>query len=41
MVIGVINRSDSFDFVLRRVGRFDREIFMGIFDENVRERFVI
>lgn len=40
MVIGATNRPDSLDPALRRAGRFDREISMGIPDENARERFV-
>lgn len=40
LVIGVINRLDFLDFVLRRVGRFDREICLGILDEVFRERYI-
>ena len=40
MVIGATNRPDSLDPALRRAGRFDREISMGIPDENARERSV-
>lgn len=40
MVIGATNRPDSLDPALRRAGRFDREISMGIPDENARERIL-
>ena len=40
MVIGATNRPDSLDPALRRAGRFDREISMGIPDEKARERSV-
>lgn len=33
IVIVVINRFDVFDLVLRRFGRFDREIEVGVFDK--------
>ena len=38
VVIGATNRPDSLDPALRRAGRFDREISMGIPDEKARER---
>nr|XP_039264210.1 nuclear valosin-containing protein-like [Styela clava] len=37
LVIGATNRPDSIDPALRRAGRFDREICMGIPDEKARE----
>lgn len=40
LVIGATNRPDSLDPALRRAGRFDREISMGIPDEQARIRFV-
>ncbi|XP_056616749.1 nuclear valosin-containing protein-like [Triplophysa dalaica] len=36
LVIGATNRPDSLDPALRRAGRFDREICLGIPDENAR-----
>ena len=41
LVIGATNRPDSLDPALRRAGRFDREIALGIPDENARKRFII
>lgn len=38
LVIGATNRPDSLDPALRRAGRFDREISLGIPDENSRRR---
>ena len=38
VVIGATNRPDSLDPALRRAGRFDREIRMGIPDEKAREK---
>lgn len=37
MIIGATNRPDSLDPALRRAGRFDREICMGVPDESSRE----
>lgn len=36
MIIGATNRPDSLDSALRRAGRFDREICLGIPDESAR-----
>lgn len=38
MIIGATNRPDSLDTALRRAGRFDREISMGVPDEKSREK---
>jgi ribosome biogenesis ATPase len=40
MIIGATNRPDSLDAALRRAGRFDREISMGVPDEKAREKQV-
>ncbi|KAE8200462.1 hypothetical protein A4X06_0g3704 [Tilletia controversa] len=40
MVIGATNRPDSLDPALRRAGRFDHEIAMGVPDEDGRERIL-
>ncbi|XP_069879370.1 nuclear valosin-containing protein-like isoform X3 [Dipodomys merriami] len=40
LVIGATNRPDSLDPALRRAGRFDREICLGIPDETSRERIL-
>lgn len=40
LVIGATNRPDSLDDALRRVGRFDREISLGIPDEKARARIL-
>lgn len=37
LVIGATNRPDSLDRALRRPGRFDREIALGVPDENARQ----
>ena len=37
MVIGATNRPDAIDPALRRAGRFDREICLGVPDEKARE----
>jgi ribosome biogenesis ATPase len=39
-VIGATNRPDALDAALRRAGRFDREISMGIPDERAREQIL-
>lgn len=39
LVIGATNRPDSIDPALRRAGRFDREISMGIPNESARQRW--
>ena len=39
LVIGATNRPDSLDPALRRAGRFDREICLGIPDEVARLRW--
>mmetsp|Transcript_3097 Transcript_3097/g.4360 ORF Transcript_3097/g.4360 Transcript_3097/m.4360 type:complete len:1145 (+) Transcript_3097:240-3674(+) len=36
MVLGATNRPDSIDPALRRAGRFDREILLGVPDESAR-----
>lgn len=41
LVIGATNRPDSLDPALRRAGRFDREICLGIPDEAARERILM
>ncbi|CAG9462022.1 unnamed protein product [Pedinophyceae sp. YPF-701] len=40
VVMGATNRPDSLDPALRRAGRFDREISLGIPDEAARERIL-
>ncbi|XP_078443395.1 cell division cycle 48C [Wolffia australiana] len=40
LVIGATNRPDSVDPALRRPGRFDREIFLGVPDENARREIL-
>ncbi|NXE38608.1 NVL protein, partial [Ptilorrhoa leucosticta] len=40
LVIGATNRPDSLDPALRRAGRFDREICLGIPDEGAREKIL-
>ena len=39
LVIGATNRPDSLDPALRRAGRFDREISLGIPDQDARMRW--
>ena len=39
-VIGATNRPDGMDAALRRAGRFDREIMLGIPDEGARARIL-
>ena len=41
MLIGATNRPDSLDPALRRAGRFDREICLGIPDQPARKRYVL
>ncbi|RUS34506.1 hypothetical protein BC938DRAFT_480039, partial [Jimgerdemannia flammicorona] len=41
MIIGATNRPDSLDPALRRAGRFDREIALGVPDEIAREKCVL
>ncbi|KII83387.1 hypothetical protein PLICRDRAFT_180469 [Plicaturopsis crispa FD-325 SS-3] len=40
IVIGATNRPDSLDTALRRAGRFDHEISMGVPDELAREKIL-
>ncbi|KAF9008173.1 AAA-domain-containing protein [Hymenopellis radicata] len=40
IVIGATNRPDSLDAALRRAGRFDHEISMGVPDDEGRERIL-
>ncbi|TPX51318.1 hypothetical protein SeMB42_g01964 [Synchytrium endobioticum] len=40
MIIGATNRPDSLDPALRRAGRFDREIMLGVPDEAARARIL-
>lgn len=40
IVIGATNRPDSLDAALRRAGRFDHEISMGVPDEEARMQYV-
>lgn len=40
LVIGATNRPDSIDPALRRAGRFDREICLGIPDRNARKEIL-
>ncbi|KAG8985990.1 hypothetical protein FRB90_004313, partial [Tulasnella sp. 427] len=40
IVIGATNRPDSLDAALRRAGRFDHEITMGVPDEDAREQIL-
>jgi AAA+ superfamily predicted ATPase len=41
IVIGATNRPDSLDAALRRAGRFDHEISMGVPDDDARAQCVI
>ncbi|KAE9409141.1 AAA-domain-containing protein [Gymnopus androsaceus JB14] len=40
VVIGATNRPDSLDAALRRAGRFDHEISMGVPDDEAREKIL-
>jgi ribosome biogenesis ATPase len=40
LVLAATNRPDSLDPALRRAGRFDKEIFLGVPDEAARERIL-
>jgi len=40
VVIGATNRPDSLDAALRRAGRFDHEISIGVPDEEARAQYV-
>jgi SpoVK/Ycf46/Vps4 family AAA+-type ATPase len=40
VVIGATNRPDSLDAALRRAGRFDHEISMGVPDDEARAKYV-
>ncbi|KAK8807299.1 hypothetical protein WA158_004058 [Blastocystis sp. Blastoise] len=40
IIIGATNRPDALDTALRRAGRFDREICLGIPDEKAREQIL-
>jgi len=40
IVIGATNRPDSLDTALRRAGRFDHEISMGVPDDDARAKCV-
>lgn len=40
MVIGATNRPDSIDPALRRAGRFDREVCLGIPDVQARKQIL-
>eukprot|EP00743_Colponemidia_sp_Colp-15_P009795 GILK01010729.1.p1 GENE.GILK01010729.1~~GILK01010729.1.p1 ORF type:complete len:909 (+),score=206.63 GILK01010729.1:86-2812(+) len=40
LVIGATNRPDAIDLALRRAGRFDREILLGVPDEQARARIL-
>lgn len=41
IVMGATNRPDSLDAALRRAGRFDHEISMGVPDEEARAKSVV
>eukprot|EP00624_Nannochloropsis_granulata_P007608 evm.model.NODE_8697_length_10216_cov_48.226311.1 len=40
LVIGATNRPDALDAALRRAGRFDREISLGVPDQDARKRIL-
>mmetsp|Transcript_21923 Transcript_21923/g.60963 ORF Transcript_21923/g.60963 Transcript_21923/m.60963 type:complete len:852 (+) Transcript_21923:160-2715(+) len=40
IVLAATNRADSLDSALRRAGRFDREILLGVPDEEAREKIL-
>ena len=40
VVLAATNRPDSLDSALRRAGRFDREILLGVPDEDAREKIL-
>lgn len=40
IIIGATNRPDTLETALRRAGRFDREICLGIPDEAAREKIL-
>jgi ribosome biogenesis ATPase len=40
MIIGATNRPDSLDPALRRAGRFDKEISLGVPDEKARQKIL-
>ena len=40
IIIGATNRPDSLDKALRRAGRFDKEISLGVPDEMCREKIL-
>lgn len=40
VIIAATNRPDAIDPALRRAGRFDKEIFIGVPDEDGRERII-
>jgi ribosome biogenesis ATPase len=40
LVLAATNRPDSLDAALRRAGRFDKEIFLGVPDEDAREHIL-
>jgi len=41
IVIGATNRPDSLDAALRRAGRFDHEVSMGVPDEEARQKSIV
>jgi ribosome biogenesis ATPase len=41
IVIGATNRPDSLDAALRRAGRFDHEISMGVPDDEARAKYIL